>query len=443
MKIKLSDHFTYKRLFRFTLSPVIMMIFTSIYCVVDGLFVANIVGSNALASINIIMPLVIVVGAVGFMLGTGGSAEVAKALGEGKAEAAKRYFTTLVLTIIVIGIILSSVLIITLRHMCYLLGASDLLIEGCVIYGRIQLIGITFFMLQTSFQTLFVTAERPKIGLILTIAAGVTNMFLDFLFISVFRMGIAGAAWATVIGFVIGGVIPLAYFFLPNHSLLRFTKTKLYAKMLLRSCINGSSEMISNLSTSIVVVLFNLQMMKLVGEDGVAAITIIMYVNMVFIAILIGFSIGTAPIIGYNYGAENHPELKNMFRKSVTVVTVVSVVMVIFAELIAEPLIAIFFGEETALAQMTVVGFRYYATSFLFCGINIFASSLFTSLCNGKVSAIISFLRALVFPVLMILILSAIWGLNGIWVSVTAAELCAAFISIFFIIRQKKKYQYA
>jgi len=443
MKIQLSDHFTYKRLLKFTLPSIIMLLFTSIYGVVDGIFVSNFVGSNALSSINIIYPLVMIVGAFGFMLGTGGSAEVAKTLGEGDKKKANKYFTMLIITIAIIGIALSAICIIFIRPLSYLLGASDILVEDCIVYGTISLIGTVAFMFQTTFQSFFIVAEKPKIGLALTVMSGVTNMIFDYIFIVILKMGIAGAAWATVLGYIVGGVLPIIYFILPNSSLLRFIKTGFYPKVLLSSCINGSSEMVSNISMSIVTFLYNIQMMKMVGEDGVAAITVIMYVNFIFISILIGFSIGTAPIIGYNYGAQNHNELKNMFKKCMTVVGVVSIAMGILAQVLAVPLVKIFERENIALMEMTIHGFRLYSLAFFVCGINIFGSAFFTALCNGKLSAIISFLRALVLQSGMVLLLPLVLDLNGVWLAIVFAELLTMIVTIFFLVQQRKKYQYA
>lgn len=443
MKIQLSDHFNYKKLFKFTLPSVIMMLFISIYGVVDGLFVANFVGSNSLSSINIVLPMFIVVGAFGFMLGTGGGAEVSRTLGEGQREKANQYFTMIIITIIAAGIILSILCIAFIEPICCFLGASDLLIKDCITYGIILSLGMTAFMLQTAFQTFFIVSGKPNLGLALTVAAGIANMILDFVFIYILKMGVAGAAIATVIGYIIGGILPFIYFLLPNKSLLKLVKPKLYPKILLHSCANGSSEMLSNISMSITTFLYNWQMMRLAGEDGVAAITVIMYVNFIFISVLIGFSIGTAPIIGYNYGSGNIAELKNIFRKSITVVGVVSVIMFILAEITAVPAVSIFVGKENFLSEITISGFRLYSLSFLICGLNIFGSSFFTALCNGKISAAISFLRTLLLQAGLIIALPFLIGINGVWLSVVISELLTSVVTILFFIIKRKKYQYA
>ncbi|WP_124065551.1 MATE family efflux transporter [Clostridium sp. E02] len=442
MNIQLSDHFSYKRLLQFTIPSIIMLVFTSIYGVVDGLFVSNFVGSNALSSINIIYPLIMAVGAFGFMLGTGGSAEISKAMGEGKREKAKEYFTLLILVVILIGIILSVICIALMRPICYLLGASELLIEDCVTYGEILLFGSVFFMLQTSFQTFFVVAEKPKLGLALTILSGIANMVLDYLFIYVWGWGIAGAAWGTIAGYFIGGVFPIFYFLLPNASILRFRKTKLYLRILLRSCVNGSSEMVTNISMSFITVLYNLQIMKLIGETGVAAYSAIMYVNFVFTSIFIGFSIGVAPIISYHYGAKNKEELKNIFKKSIRIIAITSFAMVISAQLFSNIIAISFSGGDPNLAALTDKGFRLYSISFLFCGISIFGSAFYTALCNGRISAAISFLRTLLLPAIIIMVLPLLLGLQGVWLTIVFSDGIAFFITFSCFMKYRSRYGY-
>lgn len=442
MNIQLSDHFTYKRIIRFTLPSIIMMIVTSIYSVIDGLFVSNIVGSNALSAINIVTPLFFIVGAFGFMLGTGGSAEVARTLGEGQREKANKYFSMIIYSVLIIGIVLGILGFIFMRPLSLMLGASEAIIEDCVSYGRILIAGSGIFMLQTTFQSFFIVAEKPNMGLIFSVASGITNIFLDYLFVYVMKMGIAGAAIATVCGYMVGGIIPFIYFLMPGIRTLKITKTKLYPKILLNSCINGSSEMMSNVSQSIVTILYNLQLMKIAGENGVAAITVIMYVNFIFIAIFIGFSIGTAPIISYNYGAENHKELRNVYKKAITIIGIVSVIMALIATSVATPAARIFIGSNEELAIMTSHGLRIFAISFLFSGVNIFGSSFFTALCNGKISALISFLRTLVLQSIMIIVLPKIFGINGVWFSVVIAELGSMLITTYFFISRRKQYHY-
>lgn len=430
---------------KFVLSSIIMMIFTSLYSVVDGLFISNIVGSNALASINIIYPLVMVIASFGFMLGTGGGATISKTFGQGDIKKAQEYFTMLILVDVFIGVVLSIICIIFIKPIAYLMGASELLIADCITYGRILLAGVTLFMLQNAFQTFFVVAEKPHLGLILTVLSGLTNMLLDFLFIYVFQWGIAGAGLATITGYLVGGVIPVIYFLNKNNSSkLKFVKPKFYPRVLLHSCINGSSEMLTNISMSIITLLYNLQMMKLVGEDGVASITVIMYVNFVFLATFIGFSIGTSPIIGYNYGADNHTELKNMFTKSLKIIAITSIIMFSSAQILAKPLVSLFVGNlsNDTLLNMTIHGFRLYSIAFLMCGINIYSSSFFTSLSNGLISAIISVLRSFLLQAIMIMILPIFLEVDGIWLSVVFSEFITALVSIILLWKNKNRYHY-
>lgn len=443
MRIQLSEHFNYNKLLRFVLPSIIMMIFTSIYSVVDGLFVSNYVGKNAYTALNLIYPLLMGLGALGFMIGTGGSAIVAKTLGEGKKELASQHFSMLVYITIIGGILLTIIGLIFIRPIAVLMGATDILIEDCVLYGGILLVAQTAFMLQNVFQSFFVTAEKPKLGLLVMIAAGVTNMLLDYIFIVLFHWELAGAAIATAISQVVGGVFPFFYFLRKNDSLLRLTKAKFDRMVFFKTCTNGSSELMTNLSSSIVSILYNLQLMKLAGEDGVAAFGTIMYVNFIFIAIFIGYSIGSAPLIGYHYGAGNHEELKNLFRKSLLLMGIFGIMLVVLAELLAVPLSRVFVGYDPELFAMTCHAFRYYAFSFLVIGINIFASSFFTALSNGVISAVISFLRTLVFQVAMIYLLPLFFDLDGIWMAITAAESLALVVTIIFFVTQRKHYHYA
>lgn len=442
MEIQLSDHFTYKRLVRFVLPSIAMMIFTSIYGVVDGFFISNFVGKTPFAAVNLIMPFPMIMGALGFMLGTGGSALVAKTLGEGDKEKANRIFSLLVYTGIITGCILAAVGIAFTEKIAIFLGAEGELIDYCVIYGRILLTSLPTFMLQNMFQSFLVTAEKPGLGLALTVAAGVTNIILDALFMAVFGWGVVGAALATAISQCVGGIAPAVYFIRKNSSSLQLTKTVFDGGVLFKACTNGSSELVTNISMSVVSMLYNFQLMKYAGENGVAAYGVIMYVNFIFIAIFLGYSIGTAPIIGFNFGAQNRKELQNIFKKSMKLVSVAGVVLTAAAILLSGPLSAIFVGYDRALYEMTKSGFRIYSLSFLLCGYSIFGSSLFTALNDGVISALISFLRTIVFQVLAILVMPAIWGLDGIWYSVAAAEVAAMVLTMTFIWKFRKKYQY-
>ncbi len=442
MQIKLSDHFTYRKLLRFTLSSVVMMVFTSVYSVVDGLFVSNLVGDLALSAVNIMFPLAMIVGAFGFMLGTGGSAIVARTLGEGQPALASRYFSMIVYAVILLGAVLTAGCLLFLEPLARLAGASDLLLHDCLVYGGILLGGSVPFMLQTTLQSFFVVAEKPHLGLFLSIAAGVTNMVFDYILIAVCGLGVAGAAIATVLGYLVGGVLPLLYFLRPGRDGLRLTRTRLYGRELLQACVNGSSELMSNISSSFVGILYNIQLMRLIGELGVAAYSVMMYVDFVFIAAFLGFSLGSAPIISFHYGADNHAELKNVFRKSMAVIGVTSCAMVLLSEVLSRPLSAAFVGYHPELLELTVHGFRLFALCYLFSGINIYASAFFTALCNGGLSALISFLRTLLLRGGMVLLMPLLFGLDGIWTAVIAAEGIGAVISLALLWYKRKTYHY-
>lgn len=444
MKIQLSEHFTYNKLLRFVFPSIVMMIFTSIYSVVDGLFVSNFVGKTALASINLILPFLMGLSALGFMIGTGGSAIVAKTLGEGDPKRANSYFSMLVYVTAIGGILLALLGMLLVPSVASLLGAEGELLSNCILYGRINFISLPAFMLQNVFQSFFVTAEKPKLGLAVIITAGVTNMILDLLFVGILGFGLPGAAVATVCGEMVGGLFPVLYFSRKNSSLLRLGKTQFNGRILMQTCVNGSSELMTNLSSSIVNSLYNIQLMKFAGENGVAAYAAIMYVNFIFIAIFLGYSIGSAPIISYHYGAGNHGELKNLYKKSLQLVGSWGIVLFVLAQLLATPLAKLFVGYDSTLLAMTQIGFRIYSLVYLINGFNIFGSSFFTALSNGVVSAVISFLRTLVFQIGAVLILPVVFGgINGIWSSVTVAELLTLCITITFFVRQRRKYHYA
>ena len=443
MKIQLSEHFTYHKLLRFVFPSIVMMIFTSIYSVVDGLFVSNFAGKTALASINLIFPVLMGLSALGFMIGTGGSAIVAKTLGEGKKEKANEYFSMLVYVTAIGGILLSMLGALMIPEIARMLGAKGELLDNCILYARISFLSMPAFMLQNVFQSFFVTAEKPKLGLFVIVTAGVTNMVLDFVFVGVLGLGLTGAAVATVCGEFIGGLFPILYFTRPNSSLLRLGKTHFNGRILLQTCINGSSELMTNLSSSIVNSLYNIQLMKFAGENGVAAYGAIMYVSFIFVAIFLGYSIGSAPIISFHYGAGNHDELKNLFKKSLRLIGCWGLILAVISQFLAIPLSTLFVGYDAELLAMTRQGFRIYCLVYLFNGFNIFGSSFFTALSNGGVSAAISFLRTLVFQIAAVLILPAILGINGIWFAVSAAELLTLCVTITFLIRQRNKYHYA
>ncbi len=442
MEIKLSDRFSYSKLFRFAMPSVIMMLFSSIYGVVDGLFVSNFVGKTEFAAINLLMPVLMIAGALGFMIGAGGTAVVSKTLGEGEAALAKRYFSLFVYITAAVGTAMSVIGVMLIRPLSMLLGAEGAMLDACVRYGRIVIVATPFFMLQNLFQSFMIVAERPKLGLGITVCAGVTNMVLDALLILVVPLGLEGAALATSISQVVGGVIPVIYFARKNTSQLSLTKTKFYGKALLRATINGSSELMSNISMSIVTIIYNFQLMRLAGEDGIAANGIIMYVAFIFIAMFLGFAVGTAPIIGYHYGAQNTDELKSLLKKGATVMVVSGVIMSLTSIFFARPLSMIFAGYDSALLEMTINGLRIHSTCFVFASLGIFGSSYFTALNNGLISAIISFARTLVFQVGALLLLPLFLDLDGVWLATPVSEVLSLILTVVLFIANRKKYKY-
>ena len=442
MRIQLSDHFNYKKLLRFTFPSIIMLVFTSVYGVVDGFFVSNFVGKTPFTAVNFIMPFLMILGSVGFMFGTGGGALIAKTMGEGKTEKANSLFSLIVYVSAVCGIILAVLGLIFIRPLASALGAEGQLLEDSVIYGRIILLAIPAYILQYEFQCLFAAAEKPSLGLYVTIAAGLTNMILDALFVAVFQFGLEGAAAATAISQCVGGIIPLLYFALPNSSILHLGKTHFDGRALGKACINGSSELMSNISMSIVSMLYNAQLLKYAGEDGVAAYGVLMYVSLVFQAVYIGYSVGTAPIIGFHYGAGNKNELKGLRKKSLFLTGIFAVIMFAASYTLARPLSIVFVGYDEGLLNLTLHAFMIFSFSFLFSGYAIFGSSFFTALNNGLISASISFMRTLVFQVAAVLIFPLFWEVDGIWLSIVAAEMLAVAVTILFLKGNQKKYQY-
>ena len=442
MRIHLYEHFTYKKLIKFTLPSIAMMIFTSIYGVVDGLFVSNYVGPTPFAALNFVFPFLMILGSFGFMFGTGGGALIAKTLGEKQDERANSLFSMFVYVSIAIGLVLTVLGEIFLDDIVRLMGATEAMHDYCVVYGRIFLISLPAMILQFEFQGLFITAEKPQLGLWVTVAAGVANMVLDALFVAVFGWGLAGAAWATAISQMVGGYLPLLYFAFPNSSLLKLGSTKLELRALLKGCSNGASELMTNLSMSLVNMLYNYQLLKIAGENGVAAYCVLMYVNLVFLAMYIGYAVGTAPIVGYHFGAKNDAELKSILNKSVKLIGGCSISMLLMSFLLARPLALMFVGYDAVLLEMTENAFRIFSFSFLFAGFAIYGSSFFTALNNGPISAAISFLRTLVFQVAAVLLLPRIFGIDGIWWSISVAEVMAVVITLLFLIKNRRKYNY-
>lgn len=444
-KIQLSDHFTYKKLLKFTFPAIVMMIFSSIYGVVDGFFVSNFAGKTAFTSVNLIMPFLMILGTVGFMFGAGGGALIAKTLGQGDREKANRLFSLFVYTTMALGVIFALLGLAILRPVTDFLGknASQEVLDGAIVYGRIILIALPFFMLQYEFQSLFATAEKPQLGLIITVLSGVANMLLDALFVGVFDWGLVGAALATAVSQAIGGVVPVVYFAGKNSSLLRLTKTNFDYKALLKGCANGASELMSNVSMSLVAMLYNAQLLTLAGDNGVAAYGVLMYVNMIFLACFIGYSVGTAPVFGFHYGAQNRKELRSLLKKSGILIGAMAIGMFVSSELLATPLARIFIRNDKELLALTVRGFRIFSFSFLFAGFAIFGSSFFTALNDGVTSAIVSFLRTLVFQVIAVLVFPLIMkGVDGIWWSVVFAEAVAVVVNLLFVFGKRKKYGY-
>ena len=440
--IQLSDHFTRKRLLRFSLPSIVMMVFTSIYGVVDGYFVSNYTGKTPFAAVNLIMPFLMILGGVGFMFGTGGGALIAKTMGEGKAEKADKLFSMTVFASILCGLVLTAVGLLFLRPFARLMGAEGELLENSLLYGTINLIALPFYILQYEFQCLFATAEKPKLGLYVTVASGVANMVLDWLLVAVLPFGLAGAAAATAASQFIGGVFPLIYFARKNSSRLHLTRCRLELRPLGRICANGSSELMSNISMSLVSMLYNVQLMQYAGEDGIAAYGVLMYVCMIFQAIFIGYSVGTAPIVSYHYGAQNREELKSLLWKAIFIVAIAALCMFAAGELLAAPLSRLFVAYDEELLQMTTHAFAIFSFSFLFSGFAINGSSFFTALNDGLTSALISFLRTLVFQVAAVLLFPLLWGVDGIWFSIVAAEIMAVLATIFFLLKKQKKYGY-
>lgn len=440
--MQLSGHFGFRRLLKYTVPSIIMMIFTSVYGVVDGFFVSNYTGKTSFAAVNFIMPVLMVLGCVGFMFGTGGSAVISKTMGEGDRKKASEIFTFIVIASAVLGTALAVIGMFVLKPLAVLFGADGRLLTDSVFYGKIILAALPFYVLQFEFQCLFATAGKPKLGLFVTAAAGIANMVLDALFVAVLKWGLGGAAAATAISQVLGGIIPVIYFARKNTSLLRFVKFRFDGKVLFKTCTNGSSELMSNISMSVVSMLYNVQLMKYAGENGVAAYGVLMYVSMIFQAVFIGYSVGSAPIIGYNYGAQNHSELKGLLKNGFLFIGICAVFMFAAGELLSRPLSLMFAGYDEELLDMTAHAFSIFSFSFLLSGFSIFGSSYFTALNDGLTSALISFLRTLVFQIAALLLFPIIFDLDGIWFSIVAAEIMSVTVTMLFLILKRKKYGY-
>lgn len=441
MSVRISDHFTAKKLFIFIIPTVLMMMMTSLYTIVDGFFVSNYVGKISFAAVNLVIPLIMGIASVGFMIGTGGSAIVSKTLGEKKEEEAREQFSMLIKFAIVMGLIVSSICFIFMESIVKFLGASGELLENSILYGRISMLGLTAYILQNIFNSFFVVAEKGKLNLILTIVAGLTNIVLDYIFIVIFKLGIVGAAYATIMSQIVAGLFPL-YYFSKKLSSLYFVKSKLDLKVLWKTFTNGSSELMSFLSSSIVNILYNLQLIKLIGPNGIAAYGVFMYISFMFAAIIIGYSIGSAPIVSYNYGAQNYTELKNIFKKSLIFLAITGIILTVLSRIFSEPLLEIFVGYDEELLEVSKKGFKLFALYFIIFGFNIWGSAFFTALNNGLISAIISFVRTLLFQATSVMLLPILFGINGIWLSATVAEVLALGVTTIFFITKRKEYQY-
>ena len=442
MDISLSSHFTYKKLFRFVVPSVIMMIFTSIYNVVDGIYISNLVGKTQFAALNMIYPYVMIFAAIGFMVGTGGTALISKTIGEGDHKKANDIFSMLVCFMLIIGIICGLIGYFSLRKVAVFLGATGDMVDYCVNYARILMPAVVFFMLQGAFQALMVAADKPRLGMWITILSGIINIVLDALLIGVFHLELEGAAAATAISQVFGGIVPIIYFLRKNDSLLRLGKPVWDFKSLVRTCTNGASEFVTNVSVSVVEMLYNYQLMRLIGENGVAAFGVISYLMFIFIAAFLGYSVGVAPVIGFNYGAQREEELQNVFRKSLVIIGVTCLLMFLTGFIFAKPLADIFVSSDIELEALTIRALRFCSLAYIIIGFNIFGSAFFTALNNGGVSATISFLRTLVFQVITILILPIFMGTDGVWISQFISEVMALCVIVFFTVKMNKRYHY-
>ena len=440
--MQFSEHYTYKKIIRYTVPPIIMMIFTSLYSVVDGLFLSNCAGKQAFSAVSFIMPYLMMFNSTGFMLGTGSSALIAKKMGEKKYKSANEIFTTVVVVSIFSGVILSFIGLIFLTPVASMQGAKGELLNNCLKYGRIYLLGVPACIIQFEFEALYSTSGKSKLGLYSTIISGLTNVILDALFLYVFSWNIKGAAAATIISQYVGGIIPIIYYSRKNKSNLRLVKCKLRFRDMIKVCTNGSSEMVNNISISVVSLMYNIQLLKYAGDDGIAAFGIMMYVNFLFTAVFWGYVSGISPIISFNYGAKNSKELHSLLKKSIVILTLTSISMFMSSVFLATPVTKIFVNYDAQLLAMTIKGFYLFSFSFLFSGMSIFSSSFFTSLNNGFISAVISFSRVFLFQIPAVLILPLILGLDGIWLSVVIAELLTVAAGTGLILKYRKKYNY-
>jgi len=441
-RIHLSEHFTYSKLLMFTLPSIVMNVFLSLYIVVDGYFVANFTGKTEFAAVNLIMPVLNILGTIGYMFGVGGSALIAKTLGEKNHEQANRMFSLIVLVSSCLGILMTVSGFIFMGQITAMLGAEGKLLENSVLYGRIFILALPAWILAYEFQLFFVTAEKPGLGLAVTVCAGLCNILLDAIFIIVFKWGIVGAALASALSQIVGGVFPLMYFICKNNSLLKLVKPAWDGKALFRCITNGSSEFMAEAAASFVGIIYNVQLLKYVGEDGVVIYGMLMYVSLIFSAMFVGYSNGIGPVIGYHFGAQDHRELKNLRKRSLMIIGLSSVSMFVLSEILAHPFSAMFLQGTEKLLPYAVHAFRIVSVAYLFTGMAIFGSAFFTALNNGQVSALISFMRNFVFELGAVILLPILFGIDGIWYSVVFAELMSAAAGGIIMVALRKKYQY-
>ena len=442
MSIQLSDHFTYRKLSAFVLPTIAMMVLTSMYTMVDALFISHFVGEIALAAVNFVFPVIMLMGGLGFMLGTGGTALVAKTFGQGDNDRARRYFTQVTLLAALLGGAMAGIGILFLPQMCILLGGTDKLMPDAVLYGRVMLGFLPCCILQCTFQALVVAAEKPKMAFWLSVAGGVTNLALDLLFVVFFGWGLAGAALATGLSQAVAGLIPVVYFFFPNNSLLRFVRTRLELRPMLQACSNGASELVTGISASFIGMLYNYQLLQYYGEEGVAAYGVVMYVAFLFGSIIFGYDLGSNPLFAYNHGAENHAELRNLFRKSLVLITGAGIILCASALLFSSPLAYLFVGYSAELTELAKYAFCVFSVYFALHGYNIFASGLFTAMNNGFISALIAFARTFLFQSAAVLLLPLLFGAGGIWWSAAVAEVSTLCISVYLVLRFRSRYGY-
>lgn len=441
-RIHLSEHFTYSKLLRFTLPSIAMNIFASMYIIADGYFVANFAGKTEFAAVNLIMPVLNILGTIGYMFGVGGSALIAKTLGEKDQEQANRLFSLIVLVTSCLGVLMMVAGFIFMPRITALLGADGKLLEDSVLYGRIFILALPAWIWVYEFQLFFVTAEKPGLGLAVTVCAGLCNIALDALFIIGFKWGLAGAAAASALTQIVGGVFPLIYFGRRNNSLLRLVRPVWDGRAIIKCCTNGSSEFMAEAAVSLVGMIYNAQLLKYAGEDGVVIYGLIMYVSLIFTAVFVGYSNGAGPVFSYHYGALDHGELRNLLTRSLIIIGVTSAMMFVISEAIAHPFSALFLREASDLLPDTVHAFRIISVAYLFTGVAVFGSAFFTALNNGHISALISFLRTFVFELGAVLMLPVLFGLDGIWYSVVIAELMAAATGSIFMVVLRSKYLY-